>query len=286
MVSKFDNIKLGEIKIDKFNVRKKEIQTGLEELKQSIKVFGLMQPITVYFDAVKKVYVIIAGQRRFNTYIVLNEENPNEGYDTIEAKIIDEPATEDLKKALSLTENLTQVQMENTDVVRAVTDLYNTYRDYDIVQQEFALTRFMIDKYVSLARLPERLVQAINEGEISPNTKGAENAAIRAVKALNWTKGGDVEVEDVMEFAKEYANGDIQKDTLDRESKKGGSIAEIKARASKKSVKELNKLKLSTEVFAKLTTISDQFSEKPEMRATSYIIKGVSEDYKKLSESE
>jgi ParB/RepB/Spo0J family partition protein len=286
MVSKFDNIKLGEIKIDKFNVRKKEIQTGLEELKQSIKVFGLMQPITVYFDAVKKVYVIIAGQRRFNTYTVLNEENPNEGYDTIEAKIIDEPATEDLKKALSLTENLTQVQMENTDVVRAVTDLYNTYRDYDIVQQEFALTRFMIDKYVSLARLPERLVQAINEGEISPNTKGAENAAIRAVKALNWTKGGDVEVEDVMEFAKEYAKGDIQKDTLDRESKKGGSIAEIKARASKKSVKELNKLKLSTEVFAKLTTISDQFSEKPEMRATSYIIKGVSEDYKKLSESE
>jgi len=284
MVSTFKNISLGEIKIDKFNVRKKEIQTGLDELKESIKVFGLMQPITVYFDTDKKCYVIIAGQRRFNTYIVLNEENPNEGYDTIEAKIIDEPETEDLKKALSLTENLTQLQMENTDVVRAVTDLYNTYRDYDIVQQEFALTRFMIDKYVSLARLPERLVQAINEGEISPNTKSAENAAIRAVKALNWTKGGDVEVEDVMEFAKEYSKGDIQKDTLDRESKKGGTIAEIKARAAKKSVRELSKLKLSSEVFDKLTKIADQLSEKPEMRATSYIIKGVSEDYKKLSE--
>ena len=286
MVSNLQNILLTEIKIDKFNVRKKDIQTGLDELKESIKVFGLLQAITVYFDAAKKVYVIIAGQRRFNTYTVLNEENPNEGYDTIEAKIIEEPATEDLKKAISLTENLTQVQMQNTDVVRAVTDLYNTYRDYDIVQEQFALTPYLIEKYVSLSRLPERLLQAINEGEISPNTKAAENAAIRAVQALNWTKGGDVEVEDVVDFDKEYSKGDIQKDTLDKESKKGGTIAEIKARASKKSVKELSKLKLSTEVFEKLSQISDQFSEKPEMRATSYIIKGVSEDYKKLSESE
>jgi len=286
MPSKFDDIPLNEIKIDKFNVRKKEIQTGLDELKESIKVFGLMQPITVYFDSAKKVYVIIAGQRRFNTYVVLNEENPNEGYDIIEAKIIEEPKTEDLKKALSLTENVTQVQMQNTDVVKAVTDLYNTYRDYDIVQQEFGLTRYLVDKYVSLARLPERLVEAINEGEISPNTKAAENAAIRAVQSLNWTKNGDVEVEDVMEFAKEYAKGDIQKDTLDKEGKKGGTVAEIKARAAKKSVRELSKLKLSSEVFEKLSKISDQFSEKPEVRATSYIIRGVTDDYKQLSDSE
>jgi ParB/RepB/Spo0J family partition protein len=277
MVSKFDNIKLGEIKIDKFNVRKKEIQTGLEELKQSIKVFGLMQPITVYFDAVKKVYVIIAGQRRFNTYTVLNEENPNEGYDTIEAKIIDEPATEDLKKALSLTENLTQVQMENTDVVRAVTDLYNTYRDYDIVQQEFALTRFMIDKYVSLARLPERLVQAINEGEICPNTKAAENAAIRAVDALNWQKDGDVEVEDVMEFAKEYAKGDIQKECLEEEAKNGGNISEIKARASKKSVKNLSKLKLSEDVCDRIEEIAKSMNMDP----TKLLINTINDIYSK-----
>lgn len=282
--SKYENIPLDQIKIDKFNVRKKDIQDGIDELKQSIKVFGLMQPITVYFDTAKAMYVIIAGQRRFNTYVVLNEENPNEGYDKIEAKIIEEPETEELKKALSLTENLTQLQMQNTDVVRAVSDLFNTYRDYDIVKEKYALTTYIIDKYVSLARLPERLLEAINDGEISPNTKSAELAAIRAVTALNWTKDGDVNVEDVLSFAKEYAKGDIQKDTLDKEGKKGGSIAEITARASKKSVRELNKIKLSSEVFEKLSKISDEFSEKPETRATSYIIKGVTEDYKKLSE--
>lgn len=284
MHSRFESIPISQIRIDKFNVRKKDIQLGMDELKQSIIVFGLMQPITVYFDTAKDMYVIIAGQRRFNTYVILNEENPNEGYDKIEAKIIEEPETEELKKALSLTENLTQVQMVNTDVVRAVTDLYNIYRDYDIVKEKYALTPYMIDKYVSLSRLPKRLIEAIDEGEISPNNKSAELAAIRAVNALNWTKGGDVNVEDVLAFAKEYAKGDIQPDTLDKEGKKGGSIAEITSRASKKSVRQLNKIQLSSEVFEKLSKISDEFSEKPETRATSYIIKGVTEDYKKLSE--
>ena len=284
MPSKFESIPISQIRIDKFNVRKKDIHLGMDELKQSIIVFGLMQPITVYFDTAKDMYVIIAGQRRFNTYVILNEENPNEGYDKIEAKIIEEPETEELKKALSLTENLTQVQMVNTDVVRAVTDLYNIYRDYDIVKEKYALTPYMIDKYVSLSRLPKRLIEAIDEGEISPNNKSAELAAIRAVNALNWTKGGDVNVEDVLAFAKEYAKGDIQPDTLDKEGKKGGSIAEITSRASKKSVRQLNKIQLSSEVFEKLSKISDEFSEKPETRATSYIIKGVTEDYKKLSE--
>ena len=264
MAGKFDTISLDKIKIDKFNVRKKDIQTGLDELKESIKVFGLMQPITVYFDSEKGVYVIIAGQRRFNTYNVLNEEHPNEGYDTIEAKIIDEPATEDLKKALSLTENLTQVQMQNTDVVRAVTDLYNTYRDYDIVQQEFALTRYLIDKFVSLARLPKRLVEAINEGEISPNTKAAENAAIRAVDALNWQKDGDVNIEDVLEFAKSIAKGDIQINILEEEAKKDGTVAEIIDRAAKKSVKEKISLKLSTDLSNKITEIAKSVNMDPE----------------------
>jgi ParB/RepB/Spo0J family partition protein len=263
MNGKFENIPIDKIKIIDSGVRAQSITNGLDELKENIKSLGLMQPITVYFDTEKKVYVIIAGQRRFNTYIVLNEENPNEGYDTIGAMVIDEPATEDLKKALSLTENLTQVQMQNTDVVRAVTDLYNTYRDYDIVQKKFGLTRYMISKYVRLARLPERLVQAINEGEISPNTKSAENAAIRAVDALNWQKGGDMDIEDVLKFAKSIAKGDIRINILEEEAKEGGTVAEIIDRASKKSVRELSKLKLSSEVYNKIEEIAKSMNMDP-----------------------
>ncbi len=263
MNGKFENIPIDKIKIIDSGVRAQSITNGLDELKENIKSLGLMQPITVYFDTEKKVYVIIAGQRRFNTYIVLNEENPNEGYDTIGAMVIDEPITDESKKAMSLAENLSRINMQNDDIAKQVTDLYNTYCDYDIVQKKFGLTRYMIDKYVRLARLPERLVQAINEGEISPNTKSAENAAIRAVDALNWQKGGDMDIEDVLKFAKSIAKGDIRINILEEEAKEGGTVAEIIDRASKKSVRELIKLKLSSEVYNKIEEIAKSMNMDP-----------------------
>jgi len=265
MNGKFEKISLTEICSESPSLSpRKFIEHDIDELKESIKVFGLMQPITVYFDTEKKCYVIIAGQRRFNTYVVLNEENPNEGYDKIEAKIIDESPTADSRKAMSLAENLSRVNLSADDLVKQVSDLYNTYRDYDIVKQKFGLTKHMIDKYVSLARLPERLVQAINEGEISPNTKAAENAAIRAVDALNWQKDGDMDIEDLLEFAKSIAKGDIQINILEEEAKEGGTVAEIIDRASKKSVKELSELRLSTEVYNKIEEISKSMNMDPE----------------------
>ena len=282
-----ENIPLNKICSESSNgSTRKFIENDIHDLKENIRSLGLVQPIVVCYNSVIGCYEVILGNRRLEAYVALNEENPNDGYDAIPSIVVDEPVTADSKKAMSLAVQVYQLPMTNTDVTKAVSDLYNIYHDYDIVQQKFGLTKYMIDKYVRLARLPERLVEAINEGEISPNTKAAENAAIRAVQSLNWTKGGDVDVEDVLEFAKEYAKGDIQKDTLDKEGRKGGTVSEIKARASKKSVKELSKLKLSSEVFEKLSKISNEFSEKPEVRATSYIIKGVSDDYKKLSESD
>jgi ParB-like chromosome segregation protein Spo0J len=237
----------------------------IDDLKQSIRSLGLIQAITVYYNSATGYYEVLSGHRRLEVYVALNEENPNDGYDAIPSIIIEEPETEDLKKSLGLAEGLTRIQMDSKDLIKAVTDLYSKYCDYDIVQQKFGLTRYMIDKYVSLARLPERLVQAINGGEISPNTKSAENAAIRAVKALNWQKDGDVDIEDVIEFAKELAKGDILKDRLEEEAKNGGTVAEIIDRASKKLVKEKIKLSLSTEVFEKLFQMSDQLSEKPDL---------------------
>jgi ParB/RepB/Spo0J family partition protein len=253
------------------------IDNGIVDLKESIRSLGLIQPITVYHNSATGCYEVLSGYRRIKAYVALNEENPNEGYDTIKAIIMDEPTTEGLKKAISLAEGLTQVPMETTDVVKAVTDLYNTCRDYDIVQQEFGLTRYMIKKFVRLARLPERLVQAINEGEICPNTKAAENAAIRAVDALNWQKDGDVEVEDVVKFAKEIAKGEIQKESLEEEAKNGGNISEIKSRASKKSVKELNKLKLSEDVCDRIEEIAKSMNMDP----TKLLMDAINDIYSK-----
>ena len=185
--------------------------------------------------------------------------------------------------ALSLAENITQAQMANSDVVKAVTDLYNTYRDYEMVQEEFGLTRYMVDKFVRLARLPERLKEAINEGEISSQTKVSENAALRAVDALKWTKGGDVSVDDVLEMAKEYAKGEIDAEFLDSEAKKGGSVSEIKEGAKKKPKTKLS-LTLSTDMATDLKKVADNSGETEQTKAVSYIASGVQRDLEDIEE--
>lgn len=276
-------ISLDEIKVQKYNVRKHELDKGIEDLAVNIKAIGLLQPITVYLDSKNQRHVILAGQRRLLAYYYLDEKYPAEGFDKIKCIVIPEPETDEAKMALSLAENITQVQMTNTDLVKAVTDLYNTYRDYEMVQETFGLTKYMVDKYVRLARLPEHLKDAINEGEISPNTKVSESSALRAVDALQWTKSGDVDVNDVLELAKEYAKGEIDSHALDEEARKGGTVSEIKD-AAKNKPKEKLTLDLSTEIAVKLKKVSEASGEKEKTRATSYVVKGVTKDYAELED--
>jgi ParB family transcriptional regulator, chromosome partitioning protein len=276
-------LSLDSVKVQKYNVRKKEIDKGIEDLAASIKAVGLLQPITVFFDSEKEFYVILAGQRRLNAHHNLNDKYPGKGWDKIKSIVIDEPETNEKKMALSLAENITQAQMANSDIVKAVTDLFNTYRDYEMVQEEFGLTRYMIDKFVRLARLPERLKEAINEGEISPQTRVAENSALRAVDALKWTKGGEVSVEDVLEMAQEYAKGEIDAASLDSASTKGGSVGEIKESARAKPKTKLQ-LSLDNEMASKLKKVADNSGDTESAKAVSYISAGVQRDFDDLEE--
>ena len=108
MVSKKEiiSVEIDKIKVQKHNVRKHKIDDGIEDLAVSIKKWGLMQPITVYYDSEKERHVILAGQRRLNAHFYLNDKYPDEGWDTIECFEIAEPKTDEAKKGLSLAENI------------------------------------------------------------------------------------------------------------------------------------------------------------------------------------
>lgn len=275
-------IPLDRIKVEKHNVRVHDIDVGIEDLAASIKAVGLLQPITVFFNSQSNEYVILAGQRRLNAYHYLNNRYPDNVYDKISCVLIDEPQTAEEKLSLSLAENITQLQMHNSDLVKAVTDLFNVYRDYEMVQEKFGLTKYMIDKYVRLARLPDEIKKAITEGAIHPNDKKAENASIRAVDALGWTKGGDVPVSEVLDLAIECAKGDIDPNALADAARMGGGIESIKDTANKRVYKKQS-IDLSSEVAEKLKRVAESHGESEKSRATSYIVKGVTKDYYELT---
>ena len=283
MDEKFEYVNLDEIKVQKHNVRIHDIDQGTEDLAENIRANGLLQPIAAYYDSGRTHYVILTGQRRLNAYHYLNDKYPDEGFDKIQCKIIHEPETDEKKKALSLAENITQLPMTNPDLIRAVTDLYNVYGDYEMVQQEFGLSRRMVDKYVRLARLPERLKLAIQENEIHHNPKKAENATLRAVDALQYTKNGRVSVDDVLELAKEMVNPENDPGGLAAEARHGGSVDEMKKRAAKKPKTKIN-IDLSSESAEKLQKVSESSGDTEKTRATQYVVEGVDRDYGQLGD--
>ncbi len=258
-----------------------DIDVGIEDLAASIRANGLVQPIVAYKDSKNDRYVVITGQRRLNAHHLLNKKHPGEGFDKIQCLMMDEPDSEEKKLALSLAENLTQVQMTNSDTVKAVTDLYNIYADYVIVEKKFGITEKMVNTYVRLARLPQRLKDAIREGEISPNPKTAETVSIKAVDSTNYTKNGPIPVEHVLELAKELARGEIDQQNLITETKKGGTPEEIKKRARNKPKRKLN-ITLATQTAEKLKQVAESIGETEQLRATQYVVDGVDKDYDQL----
>lgn len=275
-------LSLDDVKIQKHNVRTRDIDDGIDDLASSIKALGLLQPITAYYDSANSRYVVLAGQRRLNAHVLLNEKYPKDGFDKIKAILIPEPTNSDDKIALSLAENITHLGMHQTDLIKAVTDLYNVYHDYDMVQEKFGLTRYVVNKYVKLARLPQKIIDAINDGEISANPQTAENAAIRAVDALRSTSSdSDEQLENVIKLARNYASGEFQNEDLDDEARKGGDPDQIAGRARSK-VKKKFTVNLSLEVAEKLQRVSEDKGEKEVSTATSFIVKGVTDAYKDL----
>lgn len=235
---KVENIPLDNIDLGIVYARKSSINVGIEELALNIKALGLVQPITVYQNSKDKRYVILDGQRRFNAHHFLNEKYPNEGFDKIQTVVIPEPETDEEKLAISLASNTESLEMKRMDIVDAVNELWNKYNDYKIISEKLGISKYMIKKFVGLGRLPQEIKDAINQGAIHSNSTTAENCAIKAVDASGWEPGNDVDVNMVIEFAKELAKPDVY-------------------RKKKKHKSKVIKIILSKPVFDKLKEYAD-----------------------------
>lgn len=257
-VRQLQKISIDKLVVPKQNVRTQSIDKGLDELKANIRSVGLIEPISVYKELDQ--YVVLAGQRRLNAYYKLNDDHPNQGFDEIECLVTDSPKDDDMKRAISLGENITHLPMSSTDLQSAVTELYNKCDgNYTIIEQKFGLTRYIIDKYVGLSRLPEKIKQSIQSGGIHTKQRTAENIALKAVEALHWTPDGNVSEDKVLELANVLGSSDnIElKNDIVVETKKNpeGYINENVERAKNKT-HDVLMLRLDSEQNEKLTRYS------------------------------
>ena len=150
-------IKLNEIEPNRNQARKVFEEEALDELAESIKEYGVIQPIIV----TKKdgYYEIVAGERRWRA-------SKKAGIKTIPAIVRDDNTRENME--ISLIEN---VQREDLNPIEKARGLRTLMDGYNLTQEQVAKkigkSRSVVANSVRLLNLDERVMKLALEGKLS-----------------------------------------------------------------------------------------------------------------------
>ena len=156
----------------KYQPRRDMEPESLQELADSIKVQGVMQPIVVRPISDRK-YEIIAGERRWRATQLA-------GLDTIPAVIRDVP--DEAAIAMALIEN---IQREDLNPIEEAASLQRLQQEFDLTQQEVAdavgKSRSTVTNLLRLMSLQEDVRRLVEHGDLE----------MGHARALLGLEGGD-----------------------------------------------------------------------------------------------
>ncbi len=186
----YKRISLDDLVIDTAQVRNRDVAKELDELVDSIRRVGLLEPIVVCPAEESGKFAIITGQRRFLAHRELQEED-------IWAAVLSERVSETEAKVLSLTENLVRRDLNSRDLVDVCTYLFRQYGSLRAVSDETGLSYEKVRQYVKYEQLHEPLKALVDRNEVSIQT------ALRAQQAASIESPPNIE--EAVQFAKAMA---------------------------------------------------------------------------------
>lgn len=176
------NLKITEVEPNRDQPRKKFDQESLEELSESIKMYGVIQPIVV----TKKdgYYSIIAGERRWRASKLA-------GLTEIPAIIREDD--ERKNKEIALIEN---IQREDLNAYDKAVGIKSLMTEYDLTQEQTAKilgrSRSSIANAVRILNLPPEVLAFVKDGKLSeghckalmavPDPKKQYDMAVRMIE--------------------------------------------------------------------------------------------------------
>lgn len=156
-MAEMTEIKIADIIPNPTQPRKQFDEQALEELADSIRVLGLIQPITVKKDGDK--YLIISGERRWRAAQAA-------GLESLPAYIRDVDDTN--LHAMALVEN---IQRQDLNAIEVALGLQRLIDECGLTQDALAdkvgKKRSTIANYMRLLKLPDEVQLAVKEGIIS-----------------------------------------------------------------------------------------------------------------------
>jgi len=189
-IQEYRELPLDDLVIGKGQVRTHNPGEGIEELADSIRVQGLLQPIVVCQSVEPSKWEILTGQRRYLAHRFLQME-------TIAAGILDERVDEQEAKAVSITENVIRKKLSGPELIDGVTFLYNRYGSQKAVHEATGLPLKTISDYVKFPRLIPRLKEMVESGEVNVNV------ALKAQDAATDSASDDLSTDLAVSLAKD-----------------------------------------------------------------------------------
>ena len=155
---KIHKIKIIEIEPNRDQPRKNFDEEALNELANSIKTYGVLQPIIVNHK--DNYYEIVAGERRWRAAKIAGlTEMPC---------IIKDEVTARANKEIALIENLQRVDLNPVDKAKGLKELID---DYGMTQKELAdsigISRSNIANSVRILNLDPRVLELAQDGKLS-----------------------------------------------------------------------------------------------------------------------
>ena len=151
------NVKIVEVEPNREQPRKRFEQEALEDLAESIKTYGLIQPIIV--TKKEDYYEIIAGERRWRASKLAG---------LTEIPVIIRENDERKNKEIALIEN---IQREDLNAYEKAVGIKNLMQDYNLTQEQVAKvlgkSRSTIANSVRILNLDSRVLEFAKEGKLT-----------------------------------------------------------------------------------------------------------------------
>ncbi|GHT98560.1 chromosome partitioning protein ParB [Spirochaetia bacterium] len=186
------DIPLGDIRI-KENVRKN--YAGIEELAESIRQHGLLQPITVYADGDS--YVVKTGHRRFKASQLLYQKEPDK-FHSVRCIISDA----DNLSVIQLVENVQREDLSQLDLFTALSAL----REQGMTMKQIANAMGKSEDYI------KHLFIGINEIQHDESLLELVSGAGTTIIDVKETKG--IDKKERLEVLENRGKGTISREEM------------------------------------------------------------------------
>ena len=242
--SSINEVPIEDIKANPNQPRREFDQNALEELAESIRQIGIIQPITLR-KMDDGTYQIIAGERRWRASQLA-------GLDTIPAYI--RTANDENMMQMALVENIQREDLNAIEIALAYQNLIERYQlTQDKLSEKIGKNRATIANSLRLLKLPAQVQMALQYKEIDQGHARALlglNAPSLQVKLFNEIREKGYSVRQVEEMVKAINNGETVK----------SGRHQLADKSQKRLPEEFNMLK---------ATLSDFFQTKVQMTCSA-----------------